>query len=63
MTSPADDLRAAADATLPGGATCGDCRHLMRCLKFGYTDSRERRECDWTPIRFRQREVTDADRG
>ncbi len=37
---------------LPTGKTCGDCRHIYRCLAFGFTESEERTGCDFHPVRF-----------
>lgn len=42
-------------ACLPVGKSCGDCAHIKRCEAFGFTDSRERVECDFGPSRFREK--------
>lgn len=41
-----------AEMKLPPGKTCGDCRHVLRCLAFGYTSSEARTGCDFHPNRF-----------
>jgi len=41
---------------LPIGVTCGDCVHIYRCkAMFGHVESD--RYCDWSPSRFRARQV------
>jgi hypothetical protein len=36
---------------LPDGKTCGDCRHVRRCIGMGFTESASETECDFFPIR------------
>ncbi len=49
------------DMKLPAGATCGECRHVERCLAFGFTASPTRTTCDFSPSRFVAR--TEKDNG
>lgn len=42
---------------LPDGRTCGDCRHIERCLGFGFTGSPKRKDCDFFPRRFLEARV------
>lgn len=37
---------------LPAGKTCADCRHLRRCLAFGFTASEHEPVCSFFPRRF-----------
>ena len=47
------NMEGAEDMQLPAGATCGDCAHVERCLALGFTPSRTRTVCDFSPSRFR----------
>jgi len=42
---------------LPQGKTCQDCRHVERCVAFGFTH-RERRSCDFYPNRFQPKSAS-----
>lgn len=42
---------------LPDGKTCGDCRHVERCVSmFGHVPSDA--YCDWFPRRFAEKPVS-----
>lgn len=36
---------------IPGGKTCGDCKHLKRCIGLHGTEATSR-NCGWAPARF-----------
>lgn len=38
-------------APLPDENTCADCRHVVRCVAFGFSWP-ERKSCDFIPSRF-----------
>lgn len=48
MTSPQTDTDS---MKLPDGKTCKDCRHIKRCVTFGFTKP-DNTFCDFFPIRF-----------
>ena len=45
-------MEGAKDMQLPAGASCGDCGHVERCLALGFTPSRSKTMCDFSPSRF-----------
>ena len=56
-------MEGAEDMQLPAGATCGDCAHVERCLALGFTSSRTRTVCDFSPSRFRASHDSGPDTG
>ena len=46
------------EMALPAGKTCADCKHIKRCLGFGFTEP-QRKSCDFHPNRFAPREGSD----
>ena len=56
-------MEGAEDMQLPAGATCGDCGHVERCLALGFTSSRARTVCDFSPSRFRASRDSGTDTG
>lgn len=40
-----------AEMALPEGKSCADCKHIRRCVAFGYS-APENTSCDFYPRRF-----------